>query len=358
MSDLRSFARETERSVDQPAFEVMVARQRQARRRRAARSVVVAVAAVLALALAIAGLSQLRHREIPAEPAPPLLVPSWRADQIVGNADAFVVKQVDSRTDAGTTLTVWKRCKIHPLPNHVDCLGREAIAVTDLAGHRLITLAAVTDAGQTTSPPQGGLLREVGAGLWYWAHRDPGPYLLSATMSRPAPLTLLPSPAVGFGLPGVECPDGVGLCTLHENAGTVQRLALPRVPDVHWAVPTATGCGLWGLAGTGTRPRLVIQQRDGSFGSVDIPANPYTTTMAEGGPSCEVAYYQSVTPDTDRLVVSVDQGATWQVRQTPLPQVAGYYEHQPRDRFLIPPHWTDLPVVSRPVGTPGVLRPL
>ena len=36
MSDLRSFARDTERSLDQPPFEVMIASRRQAHRRRAA----------------------------------------------------------------------------------------------------------------------------------------------------------------------------------------------------------------------------------------------------------------------------------------------------------------------------------
>jgi hypothetical protein len=80
--------------------------------------------------------------------------------------------------------------------------------------------------------------------------------------------------------------------------------------------------------------------------------------MAEGGPNCEVAYYQSVTENKDQLVVSLDHGKTWQIRQTPLPQVAGYYEHQPRDRFLIPPHWADLPPMTHPLKSPGTLHPL
>jgi len=358
MSDLRRFARDTERSIDQPPFEVMIAGRRRAHRRRAARAVAVAVAAVVALALAVTGLSQLRHREIPAQPAPRLLVPSWSAEQIVGNSDAFVLKQFTSRTDARTVLTVWKRCTVHPLPNHVDCLGREAIAVADGDGHRLITLGAITDAVQPSPQPGDGLLREVGTGLWYWAHQDPGPYLLSAAMTQPAPLTLLDRPTAAFGLPSLECPDGVGVCTLDPKARTLQRFAVPQVPDTRWAIPTGTGCGLWGLAGAGTRPKLVIQQRDGSFSTADIPAQPYTTTMAEGGPSCEIAYYQSVADTKDQLVVSLDQGATWQTRQTPLPQVAGNYEHQPRDRFLIPPHWANLPPEPHPLATPGRLHPL
>ena len=98
MSDLRSFARDTERSIDQPPFEVMIAARRRARRRRAAVTVAAAVAAVLALALAVAGLGQLHQKQIPARPAPQLLVPDWTADQIVGHPDAFVVKQLESRT--------------------------------------------------------------------------------------------------------------------------------------------------------------------------------------------------------------------------------------------------------------------
>ncbi|GAA2494945.1 hypothetical protein [Terrabacter carboxydivorans] len=357
MTDLRSFARDTERSVDQPPFDAMLASRRLAHRRRAAVAVAAAVAAVLALTLAIAGVSQLRHREVPARPAPRLLVPDWTADEIVGRPDAFVVKQLASRTDPRTLLTVWKRCP-NPGPHH-DCLGREAIAVVDGAGHRLVAVAAVTDALDQPSRAGGGLLREVGPGLWYWAHQDPGPYLLSATMSRPTALTVLDRPVTGpFGLPGIECADQVGVCTLDTRARTLARLATPDVPDTRWALPTSPGCGLWGLSGIGVRTRLVIQQRDGSFATADLPDAPLSTTMAEGGPSCEVAYYQGVALDQDQLVVSLDQGRSWQIRKTPLPQVAGYYEHQPRDRFLIPPHWADLPPMSHGLRAPGVLRPL
>ncbi|MGO4664400.1 hypothetical protein AB4Z14_21270 [Terrabacter sp. 2TAF16] len=360
MSDLHSFARDTERSIDPPSFEVMIAARRRARRRRAAANVAAAVAAVLALALAVAGLSQLHPKQIPAQPAPQVTsvaVPDWTADQIVGQPDAFVVKQLESRTHPGTTLTVWNRCP-HPDPHH-GCLGREAIVVVDGSGHRLVTLAGVTDSSQ--QPPAGGvgLLREVGDGLWYWAHRNPGPYLLSATMSQPMQLTVLDRPTTHtFGAPSIECADQVGLCTLNQDAGKLERLALPEVPDTRWATPTARGCGLWGLAGVGANPRLVIQQRDGSFASAALPDAPYSATMAEGGPNCEVAYYQSVTENKDQLVVSLDHGKTWQIRQPPLPQVAGYYEHQPRDRFLIPPHWTELPPMTHPLPPPGALHPL
>ncbi|KRB43575.1 MULTISPECIES: hypothetical protein [unclassified Terrabacter] len=357
MSDLRSFARDTERSVDPPPFEVMIAGRRRARHRRAAFSVAAAVAAVLALALALAGLGQLHHKQIPALPAPQLLVPDWTADQIVDHPDAFVVKQLESHTDSRTVLTVWERCP-HPDPHH-DCLGREAIAVVDGSGHRLVTLGAVTNSSQQPSVAGDGLLREVAPGVWYWAHQHPGPYLVSATMRQPVQLTVSDRPAThGFGAPSIECADQVGLCTLDLNARTLGRLAIPQVPDTRWATPTALGCGLWGLAGVGANLRLVIQQRDGSFASADLPTAPYSTTMAEGGPNCEVAYYQNVTDNRDQLVVSLDHGKTWQIRQTPLPQVAGYYEHQPRDRFLIPPHWADLPPMTHPLKSPGTLHPL
>ena len=361
MSDLRSFARDTERSVDQLPFEVMIARQRRARRQRAVVAVAAAVAAVLALTLAVAGLNQLRRQQVPSlpapKPSPQLLVPDWTADQIVGHPAAFIVKQIQSRTDSRVLLTVWKRCQ-DPGP-HDDCLGREALAVVDGAGHRLVTLGAVTDSLGQPSSVGDGLLREVGDGLWYWAHEDPGPYLLSATLSQPVPLTVLNSPVThNFGVSSIECADQVGLCSLNISARTLERLAIPDVPDVRWATPTAQGCGLWGLAGVGTRTRLLIQQRDGTFAGVDLPADPYSTTMAEGGPSCEVAYYQSITQDKDQLVVSLDQGHTWQIRRTPLPQVAGYYEHQPRDRFLIPPRWADLPRMTNGSKAPGPLSPL
>jgi hypothetical protein len=361
MSDLGNFVRETERSVDPPPFEVMIEAQRRARRRReiiaATTAVAAALAAVLAVALAVAGLGQLHQKEIPAKPAPELLVPAWTADQIVGNAKGFVVKQLESRTRPGTTLTVWKRCT-DPGPHH-DCLGREAVTVTDGSGHRLVTLGGVTDSSQHPTPGAGGLLREVGDGLWYWAHLDPGPYLLSATMTQPVELRGLDRPATRrFGAPSIDCPDQVGLCTLDVTAQTLERLAVPDLTDTRWSTPTAQGCGLWALAGVGAKPRLVIQQRDGSFATADLPTDPYSATMAEGGPKCEVAFYESVSADTNQLVVSLDQGKTWQIRQSPLPQVAGYYEHQPRDRFFIPPHWIDLPTPAHPVEPPGPLHPL
>jgi len=359
MSDLHSFARDTERSIDPPPFEVMIAARRRARRRSTV-TVAAVVAAVLALALAVAGLSQLHPKQIPARPAPQVTsvaVPDWTADQIVGHPDAFVVKQLESRTHPGTTLTVWNRCP-HPDPHH-DCLGREAIVVVDGSGHRLVTLGAVTNSSQQPSVAGDGLLREVGPGLWYWAHQHPGPYLLSATMSQPVQLTVLDRPvAHSFGAPSIECADQVGLCTLNQDAGTLERLAIPDVPDTRWATPTAQGCGLGGLAGVGANPRLVIQQRDGSFARADRPGAPYSATMAEGGPNCDFFYDPATTENKDQLVVSLDHGKTWQIRQTPLPQVAGYYEHQPRDRFLIPPHWADLPPMTHPLKSPGTLHPL
>lgn len=360
MSDLSDFVRETERSIDPPPFEVMITTQRRARRRRVAIALTAAVAAVaaavLAVALALTGLDDLGRKEIPARPAPKPLVPAWTADQIVGNAKGFVVKQLDSHNQQGTTLTVWKRCA-DPGP-HNDCLGREAIVVADRSGHRLVTLGAVTGSSQQPTPGGGGLLREVSAGLWYWAQQDPGPYLLSAAMSRPVHLRVLDRAVTqGFGVPSIECADQVGLCTLDPSAQTLTRLAIPDLPDTRWATPTRQGCGLWGLVGVGGNPRLVIQQRDGSFATADVPAEPNSTTMAEGGPNCEVAYYQSIGADSDQLVVSLDQGRTWQIRQTPPPQAGGYYEHQPRDRFLIPPHWAALPPMAHPLKAPGPLAP-
>ena len=357
MSDLRSFVRDTEWSVDQPPFEVMIAIQRRARRRRSALSLSAAVATVLALALAGAGLGQLGHRQVPSGSAPQLLVPDWTADQIVDHPDAFVVKQLESRPNPSTTLTVWKRCT-QPRADH-DCFGREAIAVVDGSGHRLVTLGAVTGSIQQPSLGDDGLLREVDDGLWYWAHDNPGPYLLSATMSQPVQLPVLDRPAThSFGVPSIECADRVGLCTLDQNARTLERLAIPQVPHTRWATPTATGCGLWGLAGVGGNLRLVIQQRDGSFASADIPDDSAAAAMAEGGPGCEIAYFQTSVANTHQLVVSLDQGKTWQIRQTAMPQGTGYAERQPRFRTLIPPRWADLPPMPQPLAAPRGLQPL
>ena len=276
MSDLRSFARDTERSVDQLPFDVMIAGQRRARRRRALVAVAAAVAAVLALTLALAGLSQLRRPQIPSERAPkpaPSLDTGWSADDIIGHPSAAIVKQLGSRTDPRTLLTVWKRC-LKPTHDN-DCLGQEAIAVVDGSGHRLVTLGAVTDSLSQPSRTGDGLLREVGDGLWYWAHEQPGPYLLSATMTTPVPLTVMNTPVThNYGVSSIECADQVGLCSLNVGAHTLERLAVPDLPDTRWATPTAQGCGLWGLSGVGTRTRLVIQQRDGSFASTSLAGRP------------------------------------------------------------------------------------
>jgi RNA polymerase sigma factor (sigma-70 family) len=356
-SDLAGFARDTGRSLDQPPFQVMIRRRRRERRRRSAAAGAGAAAAALAVALAITGVGRDHQRELPSGPAPQSLLPEWTAEQIVGNPDAFVVTQLGSRTHVSAVLTVWKRCT-QPRPDH-DCFGREAIAVADGAGHRLTALGAVTGSSQQPSLGDDGLLREVGAGLWYWAHTSPGPYLVSATMSQPVHPTVLDRAVThSFGVPGIECADRVGLCTLNLNARTLERLALPGVPDTRWATPTTRGCGLWGLAGAGGNLRLVIQQRDGSFASADIPEDRAATGMAEGGPDCEIAYYQGIAENKDQLVVSLDQGRTWQIRQTPMQQVAGYLEQQPRLRELIPPHWAQLPAMPHPLATPGPLHPL
>jgi hypothetical protein len=82
------------------------------------------------------------------------------------------------------------------------------------------------------------------------------------------------------------------------------------------------------------------------------------TEMAEGGPDCEVAYYQSIAENKVQLVISRDQGRTWQIRQTPMPQVAGYLEQRPRLRELIPPRWRQLPAMPHPLAAPGPLHPL
>jgi hypothetical protein len=153
---------------------------------------------------------------------------------------------------------VWKRCT-QPRADH-DCFGREAIAVVDGADNRFVTLGAVTGSRQQPSLGDDGLLREVGDGLWYWAHLNPGPYLVSATMSQPVQVSVMDGPvAHSFGVPSIECPDQVGLCTLEENARTLGRLAVPDVPDTRWATPTAEGCGLWGLAGvSGKRECIAV----------------------------------------------------------------------------------------------------
>ncbi|KRC88325.1 hypothetical protein ASE25_15950 [Terrabacter sp. Root85] len=362
MSDLTTFARDTERRVAQPPFETLLWRQRRVRRRRAAWVSAAAVAAVLALAFAVSGLGRLGAQSLPAAPTPRLTsvsVPDWTADEVVGHPDAFVAAQLESRTDRRIVLTVWKRC-VAPRPDH-DCLGREAIAVVDGTDDRFLVLGAVTGSSEQPSMGGPGLYREVGDGVWYWAHRGPGPYLLSATMRQPVALTVMDHPvAPPFGTSTVECADGAGLCTLDVNARTLERLAVPNVPDGHtrWATPTSKGCGIWGLTGAGGDLRLVIQQRDGSFASADLPGDATPTSLAEGGAECEVAYYQSTADTQDQLVVSLDQGSTWQARRAPLPQLSGNIEEKPRLRVLIPPRWAALPEVTSPSGLPGPLKPL
>jgi hypothetical protein len=360
MSELTTFARDTERRVEQPSFETLVWRQRRARRRRAAWVSAAAVAAVLALALAVSGLGRLGAQRLPSAPTPQLTsvaVPDWSADEVVGHPDAFVAAQLESRVDRRTVLTVWKRC-VAPRADH-DCLGREAIAVVDGTDHRLLVLGAVTGSSNQPSLGAPGLYREVGDGIWYWAHTGPGPYLLSATMHQQVPLTVMDRPATKpYGTPAVECADGVGLCSLDVNARTLERLAVPTLDGVRWATPTTKGCGIWGVAGAGGDVRLVIQQRDGSYASADLPDDSTPMSLAEGGPECEVAYYQGSSASETQLAVSLDQGRTWQARRAALPQLSGLIEEKPRLRVLIPPRWAALPEVARPAGLPGPLKPL
>lgn len=253
MSDLKSFARATESRVSMPAFETLLARHHRQRRRHALLASVAAVAAVIAVALAVAILGRSAGSRVPSAPTPALTsvaVPGWSAEQIVGHPDAFVVEQLESRSDRSIVLTKWKRC-VRPVADH-DCLGREAMAVVDGTGHQLLVLGAVTGSSNQPSAGDSGLLREVGDGLWFWAHHQPGPYLLSPVMSRPAQLTIMDHPVPPrYGTPAIECADVVGLCTLDVNARTLERLALPDLRGIRWAVPTSRGCGLWGLAGAG-----------------------------------------------------------------------------------------------------------
>lgn len=360
MSDLTSFARETESRVSTPAFETLVARHHRDRRRRAVVASAAAVVAVLAVALAVSALGHGSRSRLPSAPAPVLTsvsVPGWSADQIVGHPDAFVVGQLESRIDRSTVLTRWKRC-VAPAADH-DCLGREALAVVDGTDHRLLVLGAVTGSSNQPSLGGPGLLREVGDGVWYWAHRDPGPYLLSPIMRQPVQLIVMDHAVPPrFGTPAIECADGVGLCTLDVNARTLERLALPNLDGIRWAVPTTRGCGLWGLAGAGGDLRLVLQQRDGSFATADLRDDAPMTSLAEGGPGCEVAVYQGTSDTQTQLVVSLDEGATWQVRRSPLPQVSGLIEQEPRLRVLLPPRWAALPETTSGFGLPGPLTPL
>ncbi|WP_323100300.1 hypothetical protein [Intrasporangium sp. YIM S08009] len=356
MSDLAALARDTERFLDPPPFELMIAARRRGRRRGVLRASGAAVAALLAVSLLVAGLGWLggEHRSAQALPG---LLPEWTADEIVGHPDAFVVRQLSSHSYPPRVLRVWKRCA-SPTADH-DCLGREAIAVTDDDGHRLTALGAATGSSEQPDLGDDGLFREVEDGVWYWAHRSPGPALFSATMDRPAELTFRDRAVThAFGVPGIECPDRVGVCTLDTAARTIDRLARPDVPDSRWSTPTPAGCGLWALAGTGGNLRLVIQQRDGSFATADIPDDDVAAMMAEGGPDCEVAYYQAVAGDRFQLVVSLDQGRTWSIHRAPVLEVAGLVEKEPRPRTLIPPQWQALPSVRDPLDPPGSLQPL
>ena len=357
MSDLHNFVRDTEFSVEQPRFELMIATRRGARRRRAAVTVAAAVAAVLSLALAVAGLGQLGHRQVPSGSAAQLLVPDWTADQMSGTP----TRSSSTRSRRAPTRAPSSQCG-SAAPNPARTMTASAARPSPswtVPTTVSVTLGAVTGSRQQPSLGDGGLLREVGDGLWYWAHLNPGPYLVSATMSQPAHVTVMGGPvAHSFGVPSIECPDQVGLCTLDENARTLGRLAIPDVPDTRWATPTAQGCGLWGLAGVSGNLRLIIQQRDGSFASADIADDSAAAAMAEGGPNCEIAYYQAIVGDRYQLVVSLDQGKTWQLRQTSMPQVAGHAERQPRLRSLIPPRWTLLPPMPHPLPPPRGLRPL
>jgi hypothetical protein len=362
MSDLTSFARDTERRVKQPGFDQVVARYRRQRRRHYALVSAAAVIAVLAVVLAASGVGRHTAQRLPSAPTPQLTsvaVPEWTVDQIVGHPDAFVASQLESRTDRSTVLTVWKRCAV-PRADH-DCLGREAMAVVDGTDHRLLVLGAVTGSSNQPSLRDPGVLREVGDGVWYWAHRGPGPYLLSPTMHQPVQLTVMDGPvAPRYGTPTVECADGVGVCTLDVNARTLQRLALPDVEGVRWAVPTSKGCGIWGLAAAGADRRLVIQQTDGSFATAQLPETSRGDSMAEGGSACEVAVYQNASDMVTEIVLSVDNGATWQVRG-PLPPPSlqqGLIEQRPRLRVLLPPRWATLPETRGTYPRPGPLSPL
>ena len=362
MSELTSFARDTERRVEQPSFETLMWRQRRARRRRAAWVSAAAVAAVLALALAVSGLGRLGAQRLPSAPTPQLTsvaVPDWSADEVVGHPDAFVAAQLASRVDRRTVLTVWKRC-VAPRADH-DCLGREAFAVVDGTDHRLLALGAVTGSSNQPSLGAPGMYREVGDGLWYWAHTGPGPYLLSATMHQPVALTVMDRPvAVPYGTPTVECAEGEGLCALDANARTLQRVSLPAVDAVRWATPNARGCGIWGLAGAGDDLRLVVQQRNGSFSTARLPGTGHGTTMAEGGAGCETAVFQSRSDMVVELLVSLDEGATWQVRGpiAPPQHLEGLIEEQPRLRVLLPPRWSALPSTRSIFPMPDPLTPL
>ncbi|HET7800657.1 MAG TPA: hypothetical protein VFL38_09565 [Humibacillus xanthopallidus] len=362
MSDLTSFARDTERRVEQPGFEQIVTRYRRHRRRRYALGSAAAVLAVLAVVLAASGVGRPTAQRLPSAPTPQLTsvaVPEWTADQIVGHPDAFVASQLESRADRRTVLTVWKRCEV-PTPDH-DCLGREAMAVVDGTDHRFLVLGAVTGSSNQPDLRDPGVLREVGDGVWYWAHRSPGPYLLSPIMRQPVQLTVMDRPVAPlYGTPTVECADGIGLCALDVNARTLQRLALPQVDGIRWATPTSAGCGIWGLAGAGADRRLVIQQSDGSFATASLPQTSRGISMAEGGPACEVAVYQDVSDTRTEIVVSVDNGATWQVRGPVLPpaQQDGLIEERPRLRVLLSPRWAALPTTRGTYPAPGPLTPL
>ncbi|EWT00676.1 hypothetical protein N865_14040 [Intrasporangium oryzae NRRL B-24470] len=358
MSDLKAFAREAAAAVVPPAYERLVAEERRRARRRTAALAIAVVAVLVGATAAIGLLGRARADRAPAVPHPTLTsvtVPPWTAAEIVGNPDAKVTGQFASATDHTVTLTVWRRC-ITPAPDH-DCYGIEAFSVVDGAGHRLLVRGGIVHSSAQATLDNPGVLREVDDGVWYWAHQDPGPYLLSATLPEPARVTVMDRPvAPRYGTSTVECANGDGLCHLDVRARTLERLQLPSLVGIRWASPTT--CGLWGLMGAGQNVKLVIQQPDDSFTTVGLSDRAHATTMAEGGRNCEIAVYQSVTDYQAQLLVSLDHGRTWQVRSTPLPQGAGLYEQYPHLRVLLSPQWAQLPTTTSPIGMPGPLTPL
>ena len=361
MSDLASFVRDVERRTVVPAFDEVRRRRRRDRVRRAAIVAAVAVVAVLAIALTIVAIGEEHNsRLLSASQVPGLTsvaVPGWTAEQVIGHPDAFVIAQVESRTDRRTVITSWKRC-IVPSPDH-DCRGREAMAVVDGAGHRLAVLGAITGSSMQPTTTNQGLLREVDDGVWYWAHQDPGPYLLSPSMRRPVQLTVMDHPVrPRYGIPVIECADREGLCTLDIHRKTLERLAVPDLPGMRWTIPTVTGCGLWGIVGAGSDLRLVLQQLDSSFATADIPADSVPLSLAEGGTNCEVAYYQVMSASEAQLVVSLDEGRSWQVHRARAPQLDGAIDHEPHLRVLLPPRWAAMAPMSSIFGLPGHLLPL
>jgi hypothetical protein len=350
---------------ERPTLGASLERARAARRKEQARAIGLGAAAVavgVALAVAVPQLVPTASPTSPPAAAPsssksssPPLIPSsttstaaevWppTVEGVIGHPTSTIAYTVISSDTPSHKATVWQRCRYQQPSDSQPCEMPEnrlrAVEVVDGKGHRTTQLLGEE---LIVRPAAKGAFAIVP--MWGGSSFE----LISPTMAA-KPFTIAAPVKPERGQIFRECDGGPCIVDLR---GIVTPLDLPvgSFGRVQWHWDTADGWLGW-VEGDGTSTTVYLQQRDGSFGSVEMTAQ----TPSVSSPVFFAGHHVSdgavvIAAGNEagfgQMAVSTDRGRTWQVRWSG----ANPYEPGSID-------WRTLPIARNPAVSIGRLQPV